>query len=107
MESFDIVNILTVLATPVTGILSYSAGKRKRNNDFLQDLQKSVNMLSEKNSELLNELVTVKQQNVQLQVAVTRLQIENTNLLKQVQDLHQQLENVRVITKIEKKQNNV
>ncbi len=102
MGSLDLVGVISVLATPLAGVLSYWAGKKKRNNDFLQDLQKSINMLSEKNSELITDLIEVKEQNVELKVALKTLTLENDKLSKQVKDLVLQLEKVKVIPKTKK-----
>lgn len=112
-------SIIGYCLTPVAGVASYFAGKQTRKNDFLQQLQNSVNMLVQKNGELLNELITVKGQNAELQVGMNKLSLENKELKegfvrlneengvlsKQVEYLTTQLENVKVITKIEKQQN--
>jgi len=116
LATIDWIGIVTVILTPATGIISFMAGKRTRNNDFLQQLQSSIDLLATKNTSLLQELITVKGQNAEMQAAMKKLSIENKQLnegfsrlteenkglSKQVEYLTEQLANVRVITKIEK-----
>lgn len=111
--------IIGYCLTPIAGVASYFAGKKTRKNDFLQQLQSSIDMLVEKNNTLLQELITVKGQNAELKVGMNKLSLENKGLKegfnrlteengvlsKQVEYLTTQLENVRVITKIEKQPN--
>lgn len=116
LATIDWIGIASVLLTPITGFFSFKAGKRTRNNDFLQQLQNSIDLLAKRNSELLQELITVKGQNADMQVAMktlsnenkllsegfSRLTEENQTLSKQVEFLTEQLANVKVITKVEK-----
>lgn len=101
-QNIDWVNVGSIAAAPVTGVLSYFAGKKKRKNDFLQNLQTSIDLLAGKNAELLKELLEVKKQNIKLSVAVEQLKLENEQLKVTIQTLTTQLENVKVITKVEK-----
>lgn len=93
------VTLVSVAATPLAAVLSYFAGKKKRQNDFLQDLQTSIDMLAKKNAELLDELVKVKEQNVQLKVSVEQLTLDNEKLSEQVKNLTDKLENAKVTIK--------
>lgn len=93
-EHIDLINVISMIATPVAGVLSYFAGRKKKDNDFLQDLQGSINMLSDKNSKLIEELVTVKEQNIELKMSVRELQLENEKLSVQIKSLRSQLDRV-------------
>ena len=66
-------------ASAVTWLVS----RRKRNNDFLGELQNSINVLSENYTKTLDELVTVKKQNAELLVQVSKLQSEVAELKKE------------------------
>jgi len=105
MSTIDWGQIASYVATPVVGVITYWAGKKKRKNDFLKDLQASIDMLSQKNNELLKELLSVKEINVELAIQVQHLKHENVTLSEQVRALTEQLDNVRIITKIEKSHN--
>lgn len=70
-------NEIILILTPIlTSVLGWIAGKLKRNNDFLFELQSSIDMLSERNTKLLHELVEVKSLNQELMVRINQLKIE-------------------------------
>ncbi len=71
-----------LLLAPFTGIVSYLVGKRQRNNDFLNQLQASINMLVEENTKLLAENVELRTKVAALQVAQNKLLCEIKNLRK-------------------------
>lgn len=112
-------SIIGYCLTPVAGVASYFAGKKQRKNDFLNQLQSSVDMLTKKNAELLDELIKVREQNADLMNGQKTLSLENKalkegfkklteenkSLSDRVQTLTSQLENVKVITKVEKSHN--
>ncbi len=71
--------------------LTYLLSRRNRNNDFLGQLQKSINELSLNYTNTLNELVTVKKQNANMLVEIAKLQ-------REVSDLKE--ENIKLLTRI-------
>ncbi|MCE5294826.1 MAG: hypothetical protein LLF94_09485 [Chlamydiales bacterium] len=119
LQNIDWTTIIGYCLTPVAGVASYFVGKKTRKNDFLQQLQNSVDMLAEKNSKLLIEVITLRGQNAELKIKMEQLSLENKalnegfkrlteenkGLSKQVEFLTSQLENVKIITKIEKPHN--
>lgn len=103
----DFGTIAAWVAPILTGIASYFAGSRKRNNDFLADMQKSIDLLSAKNTELLDEVVKLRSENAKLlsnqdslQYQVDKLTRQNEKLQKEVEELNTKLENVKTITKM-------
>lgn len=91
--------IIIAVIGVLSSVTSYFAGKRKRQNDFLSDLQNSIDMLSKKNSELLSDIVLLRTQNAELLSSVASLKVQNTELRKEVEDLNARLENVKTITR--------
>lgn len=73
-----------LLLAPLTGIVSYLVGKRQRNNDFLNQLQESINMLVDENTKLLAE-------NVELRTKVAALQVAQNKLLSEIKSLRKDL----------------
>ncbi|MCL1867753.1 MAG: hypothetical protein FWF72_02225 [Paludibacter sp.] len=72
--NFDsILNIIIPFATAVAGFFT---GKRKQKNDFLKDLQASVNMLVAKNKEQVKEIIELRDENANLEQQISRLQNE-------------------------------
>lgn len=99
----DFGTIATYAAPVLTTIGGYFVGKRKRNNDFLDDLQKSIDLLSSKNAELIEEVVKLRGENAKLlsnqdvlQYQVDKLTRQNEKLQKEVEELNIKLENVEI-----------
>ena len=102
----DWIALTTVLIAPLTALAGWFAGRRKRSNDFLHQMQGSINELVAENTKLLNDIVTVKKQNVELliQNEVMRKKLsalEKQNLLfsEEITGLNQKLQNVKTITR--------
>lgn len=54
---------ITTFLVPVTGIVSWIAGSRLRRNDTLKAMQTTVDLLVQKNRELYEELLRLRQEN--------------------------------------------
>jgi peptidoglycan hydrolase CwlO-like protein len=87
-----IVSITGYLAAPLTGIVAWFAGRRKNNNDFLHELQKSIGLLTTENTKLIERVVTMNQE-------IIDLKKENRILRNEVEELNKKLENVKTITR--------
>ncbi len=81
-----------------TAVVGWIVGSRKRKNDFLKDLQASINLLSAENKRLLEEItnanaeiVAVRKENEELKVSVDRLCSENSQLKDEVRQLREQI----------------
>lgn len=98
--------VIGYVFSALTGAVGWLVGRRKQANDFLADLQRSIDMLAEKNSKLLEELVVVRLQNIDLmsnQEAMKRkidaLKRENEELRRELGLLNEKLEGVKTITR--------
>lgn len=85
--------------TVVAGIAGWLAGRRKQKNDFLSELQSSIDLLSEKNRQLVEEVVQLRTENADIGSEVIQLREENKALRAEIKVLSKQLENVKTITK--------
>lgn len=94
--------ILTFIGTYIiplfTAAIGWIVGSRKRKNDFLKDLQASINLLSAENKRLLkeitnanSEIVAVRKENEELKASVDRLCTENSQLKDEVRQLREQI----------------
>ncbi len=96
-----ILNLITDCLVPlVTAVAGWLAGKRKRRNDFLKNMQDSIDLLSVENKRLLkdltavnNEVVALRKENGELKYSVDQLCRENVQLKTEVQDLRKQITN--------------
>ena len=97
---------ITFIGTYIIPLFSaavgWLVGSRKRKNDFLKDLQASINLLSAENKCLLeeitnanSEIVTVRKENEELKASVDRLCTENSQLKDEVRQLREQVAKAR------------
>ena len=64
---------ITTFLVPVTGAISWLAGSRKRRNDTIVELQNTINLLAEKNRELYEETIKLRQQVADLKEEIDNL----------------------------------
>lgn len=99
METSALTFIGTFILPTVTAAAGWIVGSRKRCNDFLKDLQASIDLLSAENRRLLSditavnaEIVAVRRENEELKASVDRLCAENAQLKDEVRQLKMALE---------------
>ena len=92
----------TYIIPLLTAAVGWLAGSRKRKNDFLKDLQASIDLLSSENRKLLaditavnSEIVAVRKENEELKASVDRLCTENSQLKDEVRQLREQVAKAR------------
>ena len=78
----------------ITAAAGWLAGKRKRRNDFLKNMQDSIDILSMENKRLIEDLTTVnrevvalRRENGELKYSVDQLCKENVQLKEEVRNL--------------------
>ena len=103
---FDWGSIVPYALTPITGVITYLLGRKQQKNSFLQDMQKSIDLLSGENARLLKELVTVnnellevRKENKTLLLGQIEMKRENETLVTDIAALKKQLEGVKTITR--------
>ena len=79
---YDIISVVSPLLTAAAG---WWVGRRRRQNDFLCQLQSSIDLLSSKNKELMKELVATRDE-------VMALRKSNDELLQNQEALKRNLE---------------
>jgi len=88
-----------VLTTAIAGVVGWLAGRKKQKNDFLSELQSSIDLLSEKNRKLMEEVVLSREENAKIRGEVIKLREENKVLRFEIEALNKKLENIKTITK--------
>lgn len=88
----------TYIIPLLTAAVGWLVGSRKRKNDFLKDLQASIDLLSSENRKLLtditavnSEIVAVRKENEELKASVDRLCTENSQLKDEIRQLREQI----------------
>ena len=94
METQTISIITDCLVPLITAAAGWLAGKRKRRNDFLKNMQESIDILSMENKRLIEDLTTVnrevvalRKENGELKYSVDQLCKENVQLKEEVRNL--------------------
>lgn len=98
--------IIGYVFSAVTGVTGWLVGRRKQQNDFLSDLQGSINMLAEENAKLLKELIAVRRENAtlmsnqeQMKIEIEALRKENEALRVEIGELNERLSGIKTITR--------
>ena len=99
MDKSEILQFIGTYIIPlVYAAVGWLAGSRKRRNNFLKDLQASIDLLSSENRRLLAditavnaEIVAVRKENEELKASVDRLCSENSQLQEEVRQLREQI----------------
>lgn len=102
----DIYQMLAFGLPPITSVVTWFVTRKQRNNAFLSDLQASIDLLSDRYNAALEELVKVKEQNVQLitnqnelKAQIQEMAKENNMLKDTVDELNKRLEGIKTITR--------
>ena len=100
METQTITIITDCLVPAITAAAGWLAGKRKRRNDFLKNMQDSIDILSMENKRLIEDLtnvnrevVALRRENGELKYSVDQLCKENVQLKDEVRNLKNRITN--------------
>jgi len=88
IQFLDVINVLT---TGVAGVVGWVVGRKKQKNDFLGELQQSINMLAEENKQQMSEIIKLRKE-------VIVLREENYKFSEIVKKMNLKLENVKTVT---------
>lgn len=78
---------ITTLAVPVTGIASWLAATRLRQNKTICEMQETVFKLVEENKRVYAELTEARKEIVNLSTQVARLTLENAELKQLIENI--------------------
>lgn len=85
----NLVQYIGYILTPITGVVSWFAARRQREkslldgmNDSLSDMQKTIDMLVEKNKQQLDEIIQLRSENASLRTELAEIKSELEKLKK-------------------------
>ena len=78
---------ITTLAVPVTGIASWLAATRLRQNKTICEMQETIFKLVEENKRVYAELTEARKEIVNLSTQVARLTLENAELKQLIENI--------------------
>ena len=100
MDTQTLSTLISYAAPAVTAAAGWLAGKRKRRNDFLKNMQDSIDILSMENKRLIEDLtnvnrevVALRKENGELKYSVDQLCKENVQLKDEVRNLKNRITN--------------
>ena len=100
MDTQTLSTLISYAAPAVTAAAGWLAGKRKRRNDFLKNMQDSIDILSMENKRLIEDLtnvnrevVALRKENGELKYSVDQLCKENVQLKDDVRNLKNRITN--------------
>lgn len=90
---------LTFTLPIISSVVSWFVSRRVRNNNTLQQLQSSIDLLAEKNSELYTLVVNQNTQIVKLKKENEELKLQVEESIKRISELKNELEKRKIIKK--------
>lgn len=78
---------ITTFLVPVTGIVSWLAGARMRRNESIKALQTTIDMLNERNRELYEAQVKLRDENSELKAMLSSNRHEIEGLKAEIERL--------------------
>lgn len=72
--------------------VSWAVGRRKRNNDFLSEMQRSIDLLCEKYNQVLQENVALRREKAEWQVTQQVLLAKVDRLTREVEMLRKNID---------------
>lgn len=83
----DILAIIGLILTPLTGIVSWLAGTRSRRNSVYQELLSTIKTLTEQNSELQEKVVKLQDEVIEVRKENAELKAGQTAMTRQMDEL--------------------
>ncbi len=75
----------------LSSIVTWIVSRRKRNNDFLSEMQKSIDLLSEQYNKVLRENVSLQAEKAEWQVTKQELMLQMSELKREVESLRREV----------------
>lgn len=91
--------IAPIVTTAVSGVVGWFAGRRKRNNDALATMQKTIDELVAKNAEYVTEITALRAEVAKWQATANELQQGQATMQAKLTEI--QNENARLLDRIE------
>lgn len=78
---------ITTFLVPITGIVSWLAGARMRRNESINALQTTIDMLNERNRELYEAQVKLREENAELKAMLSSNRREIESLKAEIKNM--------------------
>jgi len=88
----DIYHYLELLLVPITSVVTWAAARRKRRNDAIVEMQKTIDMLVQKNGTMYQELIETRKELAEARTEISTLKSNQEQLLSEKRELIELLE---------------
>lgn len=101
----EILNILLpAIATALSGLAGWFVGRRKRDNDLLQEQSGTVRLLLESNQKIMQEYTNSQEENVKLRENIGSMREEIKGNEKEIENLREENRRLRIkLVELQKK----
>lgn len=96
MNVIALQTLITVAASALTGAATWFVSRRKRKNDFISELQNSIDLLAGRYNSAIEQIVALKEENVKLNAKLNILISENEDLRRQLYNFTTAFHSVRL-----------
>ena len=87
MEIDTLITVGGYILTPISGVVSWFAAKRVRNNETLNKLQETIDSLVDKNCKLISDMTELRAENSQLKNELMAVRNANAELKRGQEEL--------------------
>jgi peptidoglycan hydrolase CwlO-like protein len=97
---------LTIVLPVISSAVTWGVSRRQRNNSFIANLQQSIDLLSEKYTKALNELIMLREENNDLKAmqhellcSLRRLEAENKELKVVIDGMNLKINKLKTVSR--------
>lgn len=97
MDDATKATILSICLPPITAIVGWFVGMRKRRNDAIGYMQMTIDNLAAKNDEYMNQITKLRGEVVKLQQENAKLQLGQIEMQKKLEEISNENAALRAI----------
>lgn len=83
----DVATILSIILPPLTALVGWFAGTKKRRNDAIGYMQATIDDLAAKNAEYMGQITSLRAEVVKLQQENAKLQVGQGEMQKKLEEI--------------------
>lgn len=93
----DVATILSIILPPLSALVGWFAGTRKRRNDAIGYMQTTIDDLAAKNAEYMQQITNLRGEVVKLQKENAKLQVGQGEMQKKLEEISNENSSLRAI----------
>lgn len=93
----ELQTILSIILPPITALVGWFAGTRKRRNDAIGYMQATIDDLAAKNAEYMQQITSLREEVVKLQQENAKLQVGQCDMQKKLAEISKENAALRAI----------